>query len=893
MLAALTIKSRLLASFLLLALVSAIVGGVGLVASARLEAQTHQITTVVLPSLRAAGQVQAHFIGMRFETTRGMLSESQGNAAGVDDSFAARERERHLAEEGLADIRTLPLEGEEAELLKTIEPAFRAYVERTDELWRMIRAGDAAGAAKLQPDITRRFTPELAKPLQRLIDIQEEKSSAAHAATDETASGARTLLTVTLVITLAVAAILALLLSRAIARPLAVLSAQARTLRDAVVAGRLSERGDPSKVSAEFRPIIEGINETMDAYARPIALTADYVTRISKGDIPQPITDRYEGDFDEIKDSLNRCIGALTTLTTELNRMTAAQLAGDIEAAVDETRFEGAFRALAKGVNDNTQMHVQTILEGLTILREYGEGDFRKEMRVLPGKQIVMTNVVNAVRTNLMTAAGEVRALSEAALDGKLSARADTSRLRGEWKAMVEGVNATIEAIVTPFRAVADSMERISHGEIPPRRTEAVRGEIVAMQASVNRCLDSLAALVSDTERVAKAAVSGQLGVRADASSHEGAFRSAVEGVNRALDAVTAPVNDAAQVLEAIAARDLCARVTARYEGDHAKIAASVNAAATALHEALTQVAEAAEQVSSAASQIASSSQAVASGASEQASSIEETSSSIGAVGEMTKQTADAAQQANGLARSARAAAGEGAAAVAELDGAMARIKASAEGTSQIIRDVSDIAFQTNLLALNAAVEAARAGEAGRGFAVVAEEVRSLALRAKEAATKTEALIRQSVQEANGGETTAKRVAAKLCEIADGVSRVTDIVAEIAAGANEQSTGLEQVTRAVGEMDKVTQQNAASAEESSSAASELSGQAEELASMVGAFRLEARGPQRGRAAAVAAHALPAPARAAAPPPSGVRRNGKAKPADELFPMEDPAALKEF
>ncbi|HYD41509.1 MAG TPA: methyl-accepting chemotaxis protein [Anaeromyxobacter sp.] len=887
MLAAMTLKARLLAGFLLLALVSALVGAVGLVASGRLSTEIDDLAEDVLPALHFAGQVQTHFMGMRFQVTRAIVAAMRSDPAGAAESFAARDRERALAEEALARAAKLSLRGEEAELWKKIEPAFRAYVVETDKLVALIRAGDPDGAAKLQPEITKRFTPELGEPLERLIDLMDARSAAAHVDADATAAGAETLLWVTMLGSLAIAAAFAALLARAVARPLGVLAAQARALRDSVIAGRLSERGDASKLSAEFRPIIEGINETMDAYARPIELTTAYVTRISKGDIPAPITERYEGDFDAIKESLNRCIGALSTLTGELDRMSAAQLAGDIEARVDETRFEGAFRVLAKGVNDNTQMHVQTILEELGILRAYGEGDFRQEMRVLPGKQIVMTNVVNAVRTNLMTAAGEVRALSEAALAGNLSARADTSRLRGDWKAMVEGVNATIEAIVTPFRTVADYMERISHGEIPARRTEAVRGEIVAMQASVNRCLDSLAALVSDTERLAKAAVSGQLGVRADAGRHEGAFRSAVEGVNRALDAVTAPVNDAAQVLEAIAARDLCARVTARYEGDHAKIAASVNSAATALHEALTQVAEAAEQVSSAASQIASSSQAVASGASEQASSIEETSASIANVGDMTKQTADAAQQANGLARSARAAAGEGAAAVAELDGAMARIKASAEGTSQIIRDVSDIAFQTNLLALNAAVEAARAGEAGRGFAVVAEEVRSLALRAKEAATKTEALIRQSVQEANGGETTAKRVAAKLGEIADGVSRVTDIVAEIAAAAKEQSTGLEQVTRAVGEMDKVTQQNAASAEESSSAASELSGQAEELASMVGAFRLEARGPQRGRAAAFAARSLPPPA------PAAVRRNGKAKPADELFPMGDPEALKEF
>src|SRR5439155_21835086 len=164
-----------------------------------------------------------------------------------------------------------------------------------------------------------------------------------------------------------------------------------------------------------------------------------------------------------------------------------------------------------------------------------------------------------------------------------------------------------------------------------------------------------------------------------------------------------------------------------------------------------------------------------------------------------------------------------------QMWGAMERIRASAEGTSQIIKDINEIAFQTNLLALNAAVEAARAGEAGRGFAVVAEEVRSLALRSKEAALKTEELIRQSVKEAEEGEVTSRHVGDKLAEIAQSVAKVTNIVREISASAKEQATGIDQVTKAVSEMDKVTQRNAANSEQSSSAAAELSSQSEELA----------------------------------------------------------------
>jgi methyl-accepting chemotaxis protein len=272
----------------------------------------------------------------------------------------------------------------------------------------------------------------------------------------------------------------------------------------------------------------------------------------------------------------------------------------------------------------------------------------------------------------------------------------------------------------------------------------------------------------------------------------------------------------------------------------------AVNGTAEALHAALLRVADAADQVSGAAGQIAASSQSVAAGTTQQAASLRDTTASIELVQTKAQQTAADAARANGLARLARDAALAGSTSVGQLQVAMDRIHESASSTSQIIKDVSDIAFQTNLLALNAAVEAARAGEAGRGFAVVAEEVRSLALRAKEAAVKTEQLIQGSVRHVSEGATTATQVAGRLNEIATVVREVTEIVAQIADASKQEVEGIARVSRAVTEMDRVTQQNAASAEESSAAASELSGQAADLAGMVNGFQLDRGGAPEAR-----------------------------------------------
>src|SRR6266568_1980848 len=367
-----------------------------------------------------------------------------------------------------------------------------------------------------------------------------------------------------------------------------------------------------------------------------------------------------------------------------------------------------------------------------------------------------------------------------------------------------------------------------------------------ALALALQQMVGAIRRLGADAGALGQAAVAGHLSERADASKHGGDFRKIIEGVNQTLDAVTGPINEAAQVLEKLAKRDLRARVTGNDQGDHAKIKEALNATGEALHEAMAQVAQAVGQVSSAAGQIASSSESVAAGASEQASSLEETSSSLESMASMTKQAADSAQQANGLAQTAKKASAEGGEAMQQMTGAMEKIKASAESTSQIIKDINEIAFQTNLLALNAAVEAARAGEAGRGFAVVAEEVRTLALRSKQAAGKTEELIRQAVSQASDGEVTSQQVSRKLADIAQMVGKTSEIVADMAAAAKEQVSGIEQVSKAVTDIGSVTQQNAASSEETSSAAAELSSHSEELASMVGSFHLEraTTAPQR-------------------------------------------------
>jgi methyl-accepting chemotaxis protein len=242
---------------------------------------------------------------------------------------------------------------------------------------------------------------------------------------------------------------------------------------------------------------------------------------------------------------------------------------------------------------------------------------------------------------------------------------------------------------------------------------------------------------------------------------------------------------------------------------------------------------EGADQVASASGQVSAASQSLAEGATEQAAGLEETSSSLEEMSSMTKQNADNAQQANHLAGDACKAAENGTAAVVKMTAAIDDIQKSSTETAKIIKVIDEIAFQTNLLALNAAVEAARAGEAGKGFAVVAEEVRNLAQRSAEAAKNTSSMIEQSVNKAKAGVEISAEVSKVLGEIATGITKTSDLVNEIAAASQEQAQGVDQINKAVSQMDKVTQQNAAAAEESASASEELNAQASSMKEIVG------------------------------------------------------------
>ncbi|HQU85484.1 MAG TPA: methyl-accepting chemotaxis protein, partial [Pyrinomonadaceae bacterium] len=383
------------------------------------------------------------------------------------------------------------------------------------------------------------------------------------------------------------------------------------------------------------------------------------------------------------------------------------------------------------------------------------------------------------------------------------------------------------------IRAIANSADALAVGDLS-KKVE-VRSHQDTLSQNLNRAVDSLQNLISETKTLYTEAQNGNINHRSQTDNFSGSYAELLDGINRMLEAVAEPINESAKVLEKVAKRDLTAKMKGDYKGEFAKIKESLNTALENLDEGMKHIASGSEQVATAAEQISQGSAHLAQSSSEQASTLEEVSSSLHEIAAMTQQNSVNSKESRSLSDVARSSAKNGMDAMKRLNEAVESIKHSSDSTVKIVKTIEEIAFQTNLLALNAAVEAARAGDAGKGFAVVAEEVRNLAMRSAEAAKSTAEMIDESVKNTQEGVKLNREVALNFEEILSQIEKVSVVSAEIAAATEQQSEGLNQLNVAVEQMNIVTQQTAANSEESASSAEELSGQSQEMLSLVGSF----------------------------------------------------------
>lgn len=388
----------------------------------------------------------------------------------------------------------------------------------------------------------------------------------------------------------------------------------------------------------------------------------------------------------------------------------------------------------------------------------------------------------------------------------------------------------------------------------------AVAGLLVAgLWYIISRALKPLAATAGAMERLAggdfDVAVPGA-GRKDEIGTMAAAFEvfrqsSRAQAASEAKQRVV--VDELAQAMDALAAGDMTYRIETPLAPEYESLRTGFNNSITGLSEIMSSVSGTASSVHSGASEIRAASDDLALRTEQQAASLEETSAAMNQVTSMVRDTAKGAAEVHRSIDEAHREASEGGVVVKRAVGAMGAIEKSANEITQIINVIDGIAFQTNLLALNAGVEAARAGDAGKGFAVVANEVRALAQRSADAAKDIKGLITTSAEQVSAGVSLVGETGTLLDRIVTRIGDISGMITTISQSAETQATNLQQVNGAVGEMDKMTQQNAAMVEQSTAAARSLASEAEALADVVARFKLAGdAGSRRGGEARPAA-----------------------------------------
>ena len=649
------------------------------------------------------------------------------------------------------------------------------------------------------------------------------------------------------------------------------LVADANVLAMAAVEGKLATRADASKHGGDFRKIVQGVNDTLDAVIGPLNVAAKYVDDISRGNIPARITDSYNGDFNTIKNNLNTCIDAVNMLVADANVLSQAAVEGKLATRADASKHQGDYKKIVQGVNDT----LDAVIGPLNVAAEYvdriSKGDIPPKITdSYNGDFNEIKNNLNNCIDNVNALVADANVLAMAAVEGKLATRADASKHGGDFRKIVQGVNDTLDAVIGPLNVAAKYVDDISRGNIPARITDSYNGDFNTIKNNLNTCIDAVNMLVADANVLSQAAIEGKLATRADVSKHHGDYAKIVQGVNDTLDAVIGPLNVAAEYVDRISKGDVPPTITDTYNGDFNTIKNNLNVLIGAMNEvtsvaeeiangnlmvhvkersaqdklmqALTSmvsgitevvhnIIEASNQVASGSRQMSTTAEQISQGSTEQAASAEEASSSMEEMASTIKQNTDNAQQTEKIALKSASDAMESGNAVVQTVGAMKEIAGK-------ISIIEEIARQTNLLALNAAIEAARAGEHGKGFAVVASEVRKLAERSQTAAGEISKLSASSVE-------VAEMAGDLLTKLVPDIKKTAELVQEIAAASVEQNTGADQVNSAIQQLNQVIQQNAGAAEEMSSMSEELSSQSEQLQSTISFFKVKGGNSREG------------------------------------------------
>ncbi|MDP2903494.1 MAG: methyl-accepting chemotaxis protein [Methylovulum sp.] len=491
-----------------------------------------------------------------------------------------------------------------------------------------------------------------------------------------------------------------------------------------------------------------------------------------------------------------------------------------------------------------------------SIAKEIAKGHFKREIVLDKSDDSSLLYAIKTIQTSINNFVAALEVMSKKHAEGWIWEEIDASQYPGTYGKMVRDINTLVRSHIDVKMQVIKVISQYAKGDFS-LDMDRLPGDKAKITQTVDNVKKTLFEISTDIKALAEAGAKGDFSKRADTSKYEFMFKDILTDFNSLVATCDAGFQDILGITNAMARGDMTKAIVKTYPGTFGEVIDGINATGEHLKSLVGEIKEATETINTAAREIASGNNDLSHRTEEQAASLEETAASMEELTSTVQANTENAKQANELARNSAEIADKGVAVVKKVVTTMESINASSKKIVDIISVIDSIAFQTNILALNAAVEAARAGEQGRGFAVVASEVRNLAQRAAAAAGEIKHLIGDSVEKVDDGSKLVVQAGHTMEEIVNSIRRVTSIMNEIAAASVEQTSGIQQVNQAIGQMDDVTQQNAALVEQAAAAAESLEDQAQSLLVTVNQFKVDEKKPIISTPSAQT-HAKPAP-----------------------------------
>ncbi len=799
-----TLKGKLLTGFITVAIVAGIIGGVGIYDIKKIDDADTKLYEKITVPLGDMADISIAFQRQRVNSRDLIDATTQEEK----QRFAGRIKElREGNDKSVDNFEKTILTDEGRKLFAEYKALRAAYGAELDKIIALAMSGRNAEAQDVLKGSAGKASRELQTQIEKLMESKLKQAKLTSEENSAAAKQAITIMTVCLVIGVLLAIGLGMFIAKIVGRQLGgdpkevgeianlvgvgdlsheivltsgdntsvmasmkkmvdaikALTSDANMLSKAAIEGKLATRADASKHQGDYQKIVAGVNECLDAVIGPLNVAAEYVDRISKGDIPPLISDNYNGDFNEIKGNLNNVVKMMNDLLAQTDILIQGAATGELDKRANADLFVGGWKQLVNGVNDT----VVNIVNPLRVTADYVD---KVAKGIIPpvitdeykGEYNVIKNNLNNMVKMMNDLLAQTDILIQGAADGELDKRANADLFVGGWNQLVKGVNATVTNIVNPLMVTATYVDRISKGDMPPVITDVYKGQYNQIKNNLNNLVEATNGITANAKKVSQG--------------------------------------------------NLMVELKKRSENDD--LMESLSTMVAKLKEVVMEVQAAADNVASGGQEMSATAQQMSQGATEQAASAEEVSSSMEQMASSIRQNTDNAMQTEKIAIKSAADAKEGGKAVTATVSAMKEIATK-------ISIIEEIARQTNLLALNAAIEAARAGEHGKGFAVVASEVRKLAERSQSAAGEISQLSTTSVAIAEQAGDMLTRMLPDIQKTAELVQEISASSKEQDTGAEQINKAIQQLDQVIQQNASAAEEMASTTEELSSQAEQL------------------------------------------------------------------------